>query len=682
MTALEERLSEFLHDQADGDLADPTSIATVQRIAKRRSAWTRAAVGLASLTAIVGLASFVPTGTEPSALVTAQDPADEETDTDEPADEETTSETDAGTESDDNQPPGTPDRASAAPPPTQRIVADGQGGFAAVAASTTEGRTTFVRSDDGIDWYQAGIWQHVEDTFVHEMHFVDGKFVAVLDDKRLPGATPGDLVNPQVAVSTDLTDWRFIELSLPNPEGASRFRVDDIAITGDDIMLSIMEYRDPAGGQLQELFERGMCGFSTTPTTSTVTMCSGELVDFEVGESLLHHFARRRVLVSEGGGAAQEQPLALEEPVALEVFASDGTLISQEVYVELEPTMAERISWPEERALPELWAIANNSDDQLLVLREPDGTLLTALESEGSVTELPEEIVAPSQFAPRSVVSGPAGWAMLVGPPRTGEIEIERDGWAVTGLPGFGSLTITSTDGLERHLYQPTRGTVPPYLQWSLFGGVRLFRPGTNELLVELTSEESRGAYAAFTDRSPALPDAATFDGQLVVDDWTLSGDPLRGPLFLTSPDGVVQTFADGFAFANGDITDGVEIDLPTGTASLSFFSYRTRPLQFFVDGEVIVEFPMRDIHAGLIEPAFAEGVLDAPPAIPGSTPSGTSSSLLYSPDGVNWQVVDQLATQSQFGEMQVALGDDEILVVRANWPEPQRYELPLANDE
>lgn len=661
MTALEERLSEHLHDRANDELASPPPITVVRRIAKRRSLRTRAAVGAAGLVAIVGMASFIPTSNEPSALITADDSSPDESAQQDPSQEEPAQQLSTR---------GT--REVAGPPPSWRVIADGSGGFAAIGAKASTGRASFVRSDNGVDWYHAGSWEPEDDLVVSELRQVDGSFVAILDVDRSAGALANGLRQPGIAVSQDLIEWTTIDLGLTPAHETSRFAVIDIAIHDADVMTALSEYRDPVAGVTSSEDQRDICAVSTTVIAVTITSCSGERTVSELDGPPLFLAPATRLLQSSDGAPAVEVPVPLLTGVTtgFEVFASTtGTRFSDLGGDQVDPLLSEAFDAAGlDLDTVELLSVTNDQQGQLMVLFREEMRLATLHLPSGVVSELPAELQSEQDVAGR-VVSGPGGWAMDLSSSQAFLAGAERDGWIVYGIPGLGVVTLTDEDRSEAHSFLSPRIAPAPDVQWSLFGATRYHRPGTEQVLVELTAEDTLRSYDAQHSHRTQVPGSSSFTGSLEVDGWTLSGDPVRGPLILTSPDGGQRTFDDGFAFTNGDTTDGVEMELYTGTASPFHLLAPHGPIQFFdATGAIDVEFETTAIHQAIVLPAL--GMPDGS----GATDVGVQTvepqmvSILHSPDGAAWRLVDEIAASSPM-EATLVMGDDQILVTRRNVP-------------
>lgn len=130
---------------------------------------------------------------------------------------------------------------------------------------------------------------------------------------------------------------------------------------------------------------------------------------------------------------------------------------------------------------------------------------------------------------------------------------------------------------------------------------------------------------------------------------WTIAGDPLFGPLRITSPDDVERVFDDGFLFTNGDRDDGVEL---VG-AGLDFADYdltlrhggTTLTLPFAVVIDTLTEE---------IPPETLTAIDDAP------------AQLLHLSDEGEWTIIAEIDEVNADDYPSLVVGDEEVLVVVA----------------
>jgi len=133
----------------------------------------------------------------------------------------------------------------------------------------------------------------------------------------------------------------------------------------------------------------------------------------------------------------------------------------------------------------------------------------------------------------------------------------------------------------------------------------------------------------------------------------------VSGPLILPSPDGDSTEFSDGFAFTNADINDGAEfadldisgpIALPVPDRTIDFYD---------TNGQLLVAFSASEIFYTLASPAFEK--------LPTPAPEKDKAWLVFSADGTSWEVVHEIEDFNAGLIPEVAVGDDELLLVQVN---------------
>lgn len=658
---LEERLEQHLSNPSQSD-HDPGQLAGIRRLARRRSMRNRVAAGALGLAALAGLGSFVPTNDESNALITATQPTTEPDPTVEQIDEPQT------------------ESEFVDPPVFLSIVSDGLGGF--VGADKLDQQTVqFLRSDDGENWRLAETWAMPDGIRFETLSFADGLFIAQLEQPEPDTSGDGLFSTPLLAVSTDLQSWDYIEVDIASdrseplpgiPEQQVEYRIDSFVRNGDKLAM-LVHPAPQFNPQTYDLTYSEICGQIARPTGITLVLCDGDTRELPAG-----HFARAplgvqsRVFVAEDGEAAtaldvEIPPLNMFENVGSTyglVAAGDGfqVLAPGDEINDLLPLDIRAEAAAE--GLDATFVSAHvGSDGHTLVVAKVGEDLVPLRTAKGdeSLDSAAGSFPSAAVLGPVSDMAvihlghGPAGWVLALVSLEDQFAIVEQNEWNVSSGAGSPSAALRSITDDETIVFEVNSNALPPNLHVSLFGGVRYLHPETGELLVELSAAE-----ALIPEPWAEIEDQIGVGRSLVEDGWELRGNPVTGPLTLTSPDGDVREFADGFAFDNDDISDGVETNFSNrsfvqgtlyGAGAIAFYDDQGNELVTMQGYKIITEF----ITPVVDETDHFEALVSDPFPIP-------PFAVVYSSDGIEWTelpIADELADQDVSS---LAVGDDEIL--------------------
>lgn len=653
---LEDRLLAHLGEQDVAAAAE--GLAKVRQRARRRSVRTRVVVGLCSLAAVVGLGSLVPLAETRGSLVTATEP---------------TATPSTSQLADPVEPTATEVPRPQPVPRGFEVTSDGQGGFVALDVHLSTGLLKFVRSSDGETWFNAEESQLASGFNVERLRFEDGLFVLEMNGE---GSNSYPNRRPYLAVSNDLLSWDIIDLGLRADESAGPQSVEyafaEIAVSGDDLVVVVLEFRN-INYDFFDVTQREVCAVVQQSAATTLSLCDGTTVTSPsaFGPEIVQH-----VLVSRAGAPAT----ALADFATTQLPTWDWSwrpatpLVSETSFhvIDYEANPATLLSPATAASLTELGnpqVIASRSagGQTLLVVDTDSGSMAVQTSNTGEpvdgdlISRLPERLQERDSTTSYAVDHGPAGWTITVYEQSNDLIELQRNGWYFAGDLGWAGARMQSVDGTDQILFNvPTTG-LPPSVRVGLFGGVRYFHPLTDELLLELSRDE------ATTSAVETLGiDQAVFDRTVNIDGWTLGGHPLHGPLTLTSPAGVTAEYADGFAFDNDDITDGVETDI--GSAAFGDFALqRAGVISFYdEDGNEIASIRGRELFSELVAPVLTK-TDETGELLLTSLPSGPQRDaiVLHSVDSVDWELIwsSELAERQPSFMSKLVVGDDEILI-------------------
>jgi len=554
-------------------------------------------------------------------------------------------------------------------------IGDGTGGFVALA----RGGGQLSTSADGIEWLplsRFNVQRRDLRLSVERFFRSDGRFVAVVDSSSGGGNSVSGSDQPLIATSRTLQSWDLIPVQLaaladlPDNIGLRpRINLLNAAAAGDQVLVAI-DIDQRVDFQQQRIRSSDVCTVATDAAGVALHRCDGEVIVIaDVAAEVDSTRDRPRLLLSTGGEPFVE--IETDEnfnPYGLFSFDGQFAMIDE---------ATSEVRWSDDgRVWQPLFSTGTDnrlglvagSAEQALAISPTDAGWVSHLLQDGQVItgSLPIDVDPTTIWLKPEVVHGPAGWALFVTSSRPWERGAPENelGWALQAedliieqRSGDGSVRLRSTDGTVDYEYRGPVAGDSPGIERGLFGGVRLYRPGTNELIVAVAGDTVRESWVTNNARGPAI------DGTYAADGYTLTGNIRTGPVTVERPDGSVSTFTDGFAFTNGETSDGIEADPPWGRVdgepSLRLFD---------ADGELELTIAMEQL-AEALDPEVADA----------DEGRRTKALVAYSPDGVSWDVVWETTRDTWYGS--VAVGDDELLLsVSGIGSGPQRIELPVSN--
>lgn len=566
----------------------------------------------------------------------------------------------------------TVDPPNASQPP-HAPIADGNGGFVALAL----GGGQLSASQDGVEWLpisRFNVQRRDLRLSVERFFRSDGRYVAIVDSSSGGGSSVNGSDQPLVATSRSLDSWTLIPIQLaafddlPDNIGLRpRINLLNAAVAGNHV-LAVVDIDQRVDFQQQRIRSRDVCTVANDRDGVALHRCDGEVIvvaDQAAGSSADDD--QPRLLRSTDGEAFVELPIDADfNPYGLFSFGGRFAMIDEATSQlrwsndgqDWQPLFATGVD-------NRLGLVAGSADQALAISPSDTGWTSHLLQDDQVVTgSLPIEVDPTTIWLKPEIVHGPAGWAVFVTASRPWERGAPEDelGWAVYAgdliieqRSSDGSVRLRSTDGSVDYEYRGPVAGSSPGIERSLFGGVRLYRPGTSELVIEVSGDEIRESWVTGSARDAAASGVISTQGH------TVEGNIRTGPIRITRPDGSTSAWADGFALTNGDISDGVEADPP--------WSAIDEPtLRFYDDaGALELVVSMFEANEALDPDVTAGGV---------NEPATTKALVAYSPDGVSWDVVWETTRDTWYGS--VAVGDDELLLsVSGIGSGPQRIELP-----
>lgn len=567
-----------------------------------------------------------------------------------------------------------PPRESRAP---HAPIGDGRGGFVAYARGGGE----LSVSADGELWTKRARLNvdRIDLRLFAERFFrSDDKYVMLIDSTTGGGASRSASDSPRIAMSEDLLDWTLLRLDLDAvPAGVGlRPEIDllSAAVVDDTVLVSLRVDQEIDHRSLG-LRPDDVCTTTDDSDGLLLHLCDGTIVP--VAEQGPAVSGTDRLFVSRRGQAFEE----LATPGFFNpwgIVAYDGQFgmleeSSNQFYVS-----DDGATWSPFFQLGtdnRLGLIEANGDALMAISPSRTGWTSNLIIDNTTVTgALPLGIDPTTIWIKPQVASGPAGWAVYLTTSRPWDRSddtvsgwaVHIDDWIIEQRPERASIRLRSTSTelvYEYHGLITRQGLAldHPSVRRSQFGGVRLFHPETGELMVDVSGPRIRDAWVSGADTEPDLSGERIDpgEGRLVSDGWTISGNIRTGPITLTDEGGNSQLFDDGYAFTNGDVSDGVESTVASDqdNGTLSFYD---------------------SAGATLVEVAAAQ-VIDALDPVPEEDQERPRAMVLFSPDGITWEQVWSTTRPTWYGS--VAVGDDEILLSTAAFATgPERIPIDQAD--
>lgn len=577
-------------------------------------------------------------------------------------------------------------------PDPRLVISDGEGGFIGADAdqfwSALNGTRAQIRwSPDGVRWRNIGELATGDGTLM-SLTRVDGEYIGFIASRftafQVDGVrVPDGLQDPglQIARSVDLENWTITEVPIVYPEV-------DAAYDTFDVFHSPVSISAHDGRLLVQI------GVWVEPDTAALGIATGDYcgrVDDDSGLSVL----RCDGALFEVLDKATMTALGVDQPAVF--FASDdgGSLVAVEPELDVSPVRilhtdagfvtavnghvvqsSDGVVWDQVVDLPDdaNWsAVAAGPGSEILLLGASgakeadadDGAVPFAHIDVATGEVVTGLLPLDADVAPAvgEVASGPGGWAMVVTERRGPAWGTSDGGWTLSSFSGGGSpgrlpFYLVEESSVTADIVLENRAST--VIERGLFGELRFMRPGADDVLIQVNRRELESV--RYQERITA-PEG--FTGPYVHEGWTVSGDPLLGPLVVTDPEGVELVFSDGFAFTNGDVSDGVEL-LDGNPVSLD-----SGDLTIYDDGEAIWSAPFSDV-LNYLTTEVAGSQIDS---------GGVQAAwVVHSVDGKEWRVVWE-QEDAGFGDFPaLAVGDDEAVVLPSRPPESAFIRIRIAD--
>ena len=556
-------------------------------------------------------------------------------------------------------------------------IGDGRGGFVAYA----RGGGQLSVSADGATWIERARLNvdRIDLRLFAERFFRSGdSFVMLIDSTTGGGASLSSSDSPRIGITTDLVDWTLLRLdpeAMPAGPGL-RPEIDLLsAAVVDDTVLVSLRIDQVVDHRALGVARDAVCTTTDDRDGLILHLCDGSVIPVaEQGPAVA---GVDRLFVSEAGGTFEE--LRVEpffNPWGIVAYGDRFGMLeesSNQLYLSDDGE-----TWTPffELGVDNRLGLLEANGDQLLTISPArSGWSSNLISGETAIAgTLPLGLDPTTIWIKPQIASGPAGWAVYLTTSRPWDRRndtvsgwaVHIDDWIIEQRPERRSIRLRSTSidlEYEYHGLIDSNGLVldHPSVRRSQFGGVQLLHPETGELVVDVNGARIRDAWVSGGTSDPDLTgqreDPGT--GSLEIDGWTIEGNIRTGPISLRSPDGSTTVFDDGYAFTNGDQTDGVESTVAANPTDgqLAFFD---------TAGDELVTID-------------AATVLEALDPVPVEDQTRPRAMVLFSPDGVTWEQVWSTTRPTWYGS--VAVGDDEILLSTAAFATgPER--IPIGGDE
>lgn len=439
-------------------------------------------------------------------------------------------------------------------------ISDGRGDFVAL---NTRGASRFVRSSDGVEWFESVTWNsRAVDLRTEVTGFLrtGDRYLAVLETVSVVK----DFLAPHIATSSDLREWvvRQIDVDEPPPiDGLRRdYNVVGAASSGEHVLVALQT--------AEELDHRSfgirpdqICAESSSRTESQYFLCDGETV-LAVGLNGESTGETIYFLAVGSGRFSQVELPRNTAPRSLVGFGGGFAVVDEnqgQVWVSSNGTEWERATTS---ARPNRFVLLEGASTGTLVI-EPDEegwrSHVVTPSGVGASGDIALNIAPAGIWSQPDVASGPAGWALFVTTSRPWERVGEMPGWAVAGsewivsqLPDADTITAQSiADGTMLRL-----AAEGPWVRVNDNGNVELRNPGDNTTFIEVTQQQIEDA------RPTALDDASVKaqvffspDGVTWTSVWSSTEDAWSGSIAV----GDAELVLSGTQLTGGPITIPLE---------------------------------------------------------------------------------------------------------------------------
>jgi hypothetical protein len=439
-------------------------------------------------------------------------------------------------------------------------ISDGRGGFVALNSS---GASRFVRSSDGLEWFESATWNsRAVDLRTEVTGFLrtGDRYLAVLETV----SAVNDFLAPHIATSTDLREWvvRQIDVDEPPPiDGLRRdYNVVGAAASGEHVLVALQT--------TEELDHRSfgirpdqICAESSTPTDSQYFLCDGETV-LAVGLNGESTGETTYFLASGGDRFSQVELPRNTAPRRLVGFGGGFAVVDEnqgQVWVSPNGTDWERATTS---ARPNRFVLLEGAGSGTLVIEPDEGgwrSHVVTPSGLGASGDIALDIAPAGIWSQPDVASGPAGWALFVTTSRPWERVGDTPGWAVAGpewivsqLPDADTITAQSiADGTTLRL-----AAEGPWVHVNDNGNVELRNPDDNTTLIEVTQQEIADARpAALDDASVKAQVFFSPDGVAWTSVWSSTEDAWSGSIAVGDDELVLS----GTQLTGGPITIPLE---------------------------------------------------------------------------------------------------------------------------
>lgn len=576
-------------------------------------------------------------------------------------------------------------------PDTRNVVGDIDGGFVGALAGGL-----IVRSDDGESWTATHRWDR-DGVVVDEIRRNGSTWMAAL---RYSGVADADApwsaalmgADLEVAFSDDLHTWTHVQVPLNLSERAAAAGIDleDLQLTagvaaagrvGDRVLVQVYWSVLPS-------FERSQhaCGDGRDERGFLLVKCDGTVeVLLEAADAAALGLLEQQFYTGTIDGGLTRTGSASDIGLGFQVLVTDTAFVAVDDAGRISSS-PDGVSWrvlAELDGLTEMLDTDTDTDSEIDVIEwvpmssSPDSVAFVGRTSAPrgrdylAVVDVDRATVqvAPNPLANNfgltlgSLDYNDEGWTMLVNMRKASGLGVVDDRWRLSEW-SYGPVHIDETYVLQS---LPWSASGPQYdftaeaglVRLGLFGEIKARVPGQDDLAIDLVAPADRFSPQSLQVSTRRAGYTRGISLEFRADGWTIEGDPLAGPLIVTSPDGQERQYRDGFLFFNGTGDDGVELRLFDG------HDWELGILEIYEEGDRVWSIPFVDVLDALAPETF--GNIAAP----------GDAWIITSTDGQDWTTAWH-QPDAGLGEWPTLVvdGDGRALVKRIEFDAEAPFEL------